>query len=67
LIVEGKLPLKVFRKVGSTTINSSSVHGKYAIFFLGHAPDDVAHKHYLFENGPGFDSAVKWLGEQFGF
>lgn len=67
LAVEGKPSLKMFRKASSTLLNGSPDHGKYAIHFLGHAPTDVARKHYISENGPSFDAAINWLGEQFNF
>ena len=63
--VPGKPPLKLFRKTSATLLDGSD-HGKYAIHFLGQAPVDVAHKHYIQSNGPGFDDAVHWLGEQYG-
>lgn len=67
LDVKDKPSLKMFRKASSTLLNGSPDHGKYAIHFLGHAPSDVARKHYISENGPSFDAAIRWLGEQFGY
>jgi len=65
LRVAGKPPLKMMRKASSTMLDGSPEHGRYAVHFLGHAPD-VAHRHYINSNGAGFDAAVAWLGEQFG-
>jgi integrase len=67
LCVKGNHSLKMFRKASSNLIDSTSEHGRYAIHFLGQAPNDVAHKHYINANGNGFDAAVRWLGEHFGY
>jgi integrase len=66
LDVKGKQPMKMFRKASSTLLDSSPDYGRYAIHFLGHAPD-IAHRHYISSNGSSFDAAIRWLGEQFGF
>jgi integrase len=66
LEVEGKQPLKMLRKASSTLLDGSPDHGRYAVHFLGHAPD-IAHRHYISSNGASFDSAIRWLGEQFGY
>ena len=66
LVVEGKQPMKMLRKAGGTMLDTSSEHGRYAQHFLGQA-NTVATKHYISQNGPSFDAAVKWLGQQFGF
>ena len=34
--------------------------------FLGHAPKDIAHRHYTLADQPLFDEAVTWLGKQLG-
>ncbi len=64
--VDGKQPLKMFRKASAIMLNNSSEHGKFAAHFLGHA-GSIATIHYIHQNGPSFDEAVKWLGEQFGY
>ena len=64
--VKGKQSLKMFRKAGATMLDGSAEHGKDATHYLGHA-DTVATTHYIHQNGPSFDAAIRWLGEQFGY
>ena len=40
-------------------------YGKFAQYFLGHAPQTVADKHYIKPSDEQFANAVRWLGEQF--
>ena len=62
---EAKKGLKAFRKTGSTTLEQSP-YGRFSEHYLGEAPHTTASKHYSHKNGPEFDEAIRWLGEQFG-
>jgi hypothetical protein len=66
LTIPGMPTLKVLRKAASSLLDSHPEHGKFAIHFLGQART-IAHQHYINQNGPAFDGAVRWLGEQYGF
>jgi integrase len=57
-------PLKSLRKTSSTLLDDDDVFGRYAQFFLGHAPDSVAGKHYVVPSQAQFDKAVLWLLEE---
>ncbi len=62
-----KLAYKLLRKTSSSILGSHSVYGRYAQYFLGHAPTDVASRHYIKPSQEQFDRAIKWLGQQFRF
>lgn len=65
--VEGKAKkgLKAFRKTGATLLEQSAC-GRFTEHYLGEAPTTIASRHYAHKNGPEFDEAIKWLGQQFG-
>jgi integrase len=67
--VRGKLgskaEYKLLRKTAASMLGSHPVYGRYAQYFLGHAPGSVADKHYVKPDQEQFDQAVAWLGEQF--
>ena len=60
---EAQKPFKTFRKTGATMIDNSA-HGRFSEHYLGEAPRSIASKHYLHKNGPDFDAAIIWLGQQ---
>lgn len=59
-------PPKLLRKTGATMLGGHDVYGRYAQYYLGHAPRSVADKHYVKPSQEQFDSAITWLGEQYG-
>ena len=63
---EQRHPLKAFRKTAASMLENHATYGRYAQYFLGHAPRSVADKHYVKPSRTQFDEALKWLGRQFG-
>jgi hypothetical protein len=61
-----KRPIKQLRKTSASLLESHEVYGRYASYFLGHAPRSMADKHYVKPSQDLFDKAVAWLGEQYG-
>src|SRR5207245_1974978 len=59
-------PMKLFRKTSATLIESHELFGRYTGHFLGHAPSNLADRHYAAPSGDLFDKVVSWLGEQYG-
>lgn len=59
-------PLKLFRKTGASKLEEHETFGRYAQYYLGHAPDSVAESRYARPSDEQFDRAISWLGEQFG-
>ncbi len=62
---KNRKPLKSFRKTGATFLEQSA-YGRFTEHYLGEAPSTMASRHYAHKNGPEFDEAIKWLGQQFG-
>ncbi len=61
-------PLKLLRKTSRESARQQPRFRPVCPFhFLGHRVLTVAHRHYISVNGPEFDRAVAWLGEQYGF
>lgn len=58
-------PLKLFRKTAATKLGKHKEYGRFAQYFLGHAPTSVADKHYVAPSEKQFDDAVAWLEGQF--
>ncbi len=59
-------PMSLLRKTGASKLEEHPDHGRYAQYFLGHAPTSVAARHYVVPSREQFSAAVKWLGSQFG-
>ena len=62
-----KPPYKLLRKTASTMLGSHATYGRYAQYFLAHAPGNVADRNYVKPSQTQFDDAITWLGGQFGF
>jgi integrase len=62
---EQRKGLKAFRKTGATMLEQSA-YGRFTEHYLGEAPQTITSKHYSHKNGPEFDAAITWLGEQLG-
>ena len=60
------LSLKYFRKTASSRLGDHKVYKSFSQYFLGHAPDNVADRHYVRPSQDLFDEAIAWLGRQFG-
>jgi integrase len=63
---ESRKPLKSLRKTASSMLENHAEYGRYAQYFLGHAPRSVADRHYVQPSRTQFDAAIKWLGQQLG-
>jgi integrase len=63
---EQRKPLKALRATGASMLENHAEYGRYAQYFLGHAPRSIADKHYVKPSGDQFDKAILWLGRQFG-
>jgi integrase len=59
-------PLKVFRKTSATRLKSEPRYRDLRHCFLGHAPTNLADKHYSAESQALLGEAVAWLGKQYG-
>jgi hypothetical protein len=62
-----KKPLKVFRKTSATILDGNKTHQGCVGFFLGHAEQTVAGKHYVVANPVALGAAVQWLETQYKF
>lgn len=58
--------MKHIRKTGSTAIGNSKEYSRYAQYFLGQAPSNVADTHYVQPSQEQFRAACNWLGEYLG-
>jgi integrase len=56
--------LKLMRKTAATKLGQHPEFGRFAQYYLGHAPATVADRHYVVPSQPQFDRALVWLGEQ---
>jgi integrase len=59
--LKNKKPLKLIRKTSASKLASHSEYGRYAQYFLGHAPTSVADRHYIRPSEAQFDEALRWL------
>ena len=59
-------PLKLLRKTGASKLDEHKDYGRYAQYYLGHAPMSVADSRYVAPSVKQFDNALRWLGKQFG-
>ena len=57
----------LLRKTGATLLETHSEYGRYAQYYLGHAPRTMTEKRYSKPSEQQFKSACMWLGEQFGY
>lgn len=61
------VPLKAFRSISSTLIETHAMYGRYVIHFLGQSPKGVAYKNYVAPSQELFDAIMLWLrGQLFG-
>jgi len=58
--------LKHLRKTSASLLGEHETFGKFAQYFLSHSPDSMADRHYVRPSADQFDSALVWLGGQFG-
>jgi integrase len=59
-----KIPLKGFRSISATLLESHESYGRYKGHFLGHSPKSIADRHYTAPSGELFDCIVAWLHDQ---
>lgn len=62
---EPGIPLKAFRSIAATLVESHEIYGRVTSLFLGHAPRGIAAKHYAAAPQGLLDQALDWLREQF--
>lgn len=58
-------PMKLLRKTAASKLGSHPEYSRFAQYFLGHAPGNVADRHYVVPSEEQFDVAMEWLGQQF--
>jgi integrase len=58
------IPLKAFRSISATLLESHAAYGRYKSHFLGHSPKGIADKHYAAPSGELFDTILVWLHDQ---
>lgn len=56
---------KLIRKTSSSLLETHEVYGRYTGYFLGHAPETMADRHYVKPSREQFDRAVEWLRTQY--
>ena len=66
LTKQQRKPLKAIRKTSSSMLGKHPEYGKFAQYFLGQAPDSVADRYYVKPSQEQFNSAIQWLGTQYG-
>ena len=59
-----KIPVKAFRSISATLLESHESYGRYKTHFLGHSPKGVADKHYAAPSGRLFDEIISWLHKE---
>lgn len=52
---------KMVRKFAASVLASHLDYGRYAQYFLGHAPENTADKHYIVPSDAQFAQALTWL------
>lgn len=61
-----RYPFKLLRKTAASELASSAEFARFAQYFLGHAPSNVADASYVKQSQEEFDKALRWLGKRFG-
>jgi integrase len=56
-----RIPLKAFRSIAATVLESHQHYGRYKTHFLGHTPKSVADKNYAAPSQALFDEIIAWL------
>jgi integrase len=59
-------PLSALRKTSASMLQNHAEYSRYSQYFLGHAPRNVADKHYVQPSKKQFDNAIRWLGKKLG-
>jgi integrase len=61
--IRGKvtIPLKAFRSISATLLESHPEHARYTSHFLGHSAKSLKDKHYAAVSQERFDAALMWL------
>lgn len=54
-------PFKMLRKFAASVLASHAEYGRYAQYFLGHAPDTTADRNYVVPSDAQFAKALTWL------
>jgi hypothetical protein len=63
-VADVEIPLKAFRSIGATLLESHETYGRYKSHFLGHSPKTIADRHYAAPSQELFDRAINWLRRQ---
>ena len=59
-------PPKLFRKTSADLLYNPETFAEHHDLFLGHTPATVATKNYVSPGESKLDSAIRWLGQQYG-
>jgi hypothetical protein len=59
------IPLKAFRSISATKLESHPVYGRTVSLFLGHSPRGVAERHYAAAPEALLHEGLAWLRTQF--
>ena len=59
-------PYSLLRKTAASKLDEHPEYGRYAEHYLGEKPESVAKRHYITPSQDQFDTAIAWLGKQFG-
>lgn len=62
--IEIRKSLKLFRKTSASKLGAHDTYSRFAQYFLGHAPSNVADAHYVKPSQEQFDCAIDWLRSQ---
>lgn len=58
------IPLKAFRSISATLLESHEIYGRCSSLFLGHSPKSIKDKHYAAPPQKLFDEAMSWLHDR---
>jgi integrase len=58
------IPLKAFRSISASLIESHEIYGRVTSLFLGHSPKSIKDKHYSAPPQNLLDDALNWLYEK---
>jgi integrase len=59
-----EIPLKAFRSISATLLESHEIYGRCSSLFLGHSPRSIKERHYAAPPQQLFDQAMEWLRTQ---
>lgn len=57
--------MKLLRKTAASRLGQHTQYSRYGQYFLAHAANSTAERHYVMPSQEEFDCAIEWLGTQF--